>query len=496
MHEGALVLTIAGLMAAPLRWPLVERVHPSTPGVISRVVLVEDLGNADTLEGGTLTVLNRGAADAAGGYQFDVFIRHAVQRGVCAVLVRSSTRRSITAEAIAGRGNVAVLEMDDEADAGDVVEELATLVAGDARAALRTLAAIVSTPGLDDDEPKAIVDRIARGCGATLVLDLAESDDGAAVLVDGSIRGVVRSLDAGDVGTVAAALAADAVARTMTRREHLLLTPVRSTSAALSQLLLCSQANVPAVAARAAEVGLAVNGWHCAARLVVDDPVHRGGDTADLPRLEQEVLGLVAEHTGSHRSGWSVARPDDTVVLVHTTRNDPLREGPRVVRDWIEALAATLRETHPGFRIRVGIASAHEGASGLRASAEESRTALAAARLDDADVSIVAFDALGGRRMLAEWLSTDAAREAVRDLLAPLDALGPAKSVTAVATLHAYLDERGSLQRAAARLHVHRNAVVYRMEGITNALDLDLSDPDNRFALQMACRARLMSTGT
>lgn len=96
--------------------------------------------------------------------------------------------------------------------------------------------------------------------------------------------------------------------------------------------------------------------------------------------------------------------------------------------------------------------------------------------------------------MLAEWLTTDAARDAVRHLLAPLDALGTAKSATAVATLHAYLDEQGSLVRAAKRLHIHRNAVVYRLERIT-ALGLDLTDADNRFALQMACRARLLSSG-
>ncbi len=54
----------------------------------------------------------------------------------------------------------------------------------------------------------------------------------------------------------------------------------------------------------------------------------------------------------------------------------------------------------------------------------------------------------------------------VGDLLAPLDALGPDKSATYVETLHTYLDERGSLQRAAARLHLHRNAVVYRMAQI------------------------------
>jgi sugar diacid utilization regulator len=489
------VLTLEGLLSAPLDWTLGDRVLPNTPAVLGRVLLIEDLGRVNALETGTLAVLSRGAADAAGGYQFDVFMRHAVQRDVSAVLVRTSTRRSMTAEAIAARGGVAILEIGDEPDAGDVVEQLATLVAGDARAALRTLSAIASSTDLDEDEPDAIITRIARACGVALELHLDETVPGIPVEVEGSVRGVVRSRDTGDLGTVAAALAAGAVARSMARREHLLLTPVRSSSAALSQLLLCSQANLPAVAARASEVGLSESGWHCAVRLVVDDPAHRGGGTAELPQLEQEVLGLVAEHTGTHRSSWSVARPDDTVVLVRTTRTDPAREGPRVVREWIEELTSTLRETHPGLRVHVGIGTAHEGPSGLRASAEESRTALAAARLDEADTSIVTFDALGGRRMLAEWVSTDAAREAVRDLLAPLDALGPAKSATAVATLHAYLDERGSLQRAAARLHVHRNAVVYRMDGITNALGLDLSEPDIRFALQMACRARLMSTG-
>lgn len=490
------MITLDGLLSAPLSWPLRKRVYPETPGVLARVLLIEDLGQVDALDASTLAVLNRGAIEAASGYQFDVFIRHAVQRKVSAILVRSSTRRSVTAEAMAARGNVAILEMDDGPEPGSVVEEFASLVAGDARAALRTLGVIAASIDLDEDEPQTIIARIARACAVALELSLDESGDGTPVVVDGSVRGVVRSQDAGDVGTVAAALGAAAVARSMARRERLLLTPVRSTSAALSQLLLCSQANLPAVAARATEVGLTVIGWHCAARLAVDDPAHRGGGTADLPRLEQEVLGLVAEHAGTQRSSWSVARPDDTVVLVHSTRSDPAREGPRVVREWIETLTSTLRETHPGLRVHIGVGTAHEGASGLRASAEESRTALAAARLDEADTSIVTFDALGGRRMLAEWVSTDAAREAVRDLLAPLDALGPAKSATAVATLHAYLDERGSLQRAAARLHVHRNAVVYRMEGITRALGQDLSDSDSRFALQMACRARLMSTGS
>ena len=82
----------------------------------------------------------------------------------------------------------------------------------------------------------------------------------------------------------------------------------------------------------------------------------------------------------------------------------------------------------------------------------------------------------------------------MRELLAPVDALGPTKAATAVATLHAYLDEHGSLQRAATRLHLHRNAVVYRLDRI-KAAGIDLADADTRFALQLACRARLLSGG-
>jgi len=46
--------------------------------------------------------------------------------------------------------------------------------------------------------------------------------------------------------------------------------------------------------------------------------------------------------------------------------------------------------------------------------------------------------------------------------------------------------------RAGARLHLHRNAVAYRMRRIAALLDADLADPDDRFALELACRARLI----
>lgn len=94
--------------------------------------------------------------------------------------------------------------------------------------------------------------------------------------------------------------------------------------------------------------------------------------------------------------------------------------------------------------------------------------------------------------MLLEWYASDSARTSVREQLAPLERLGAARAETAIRTLAAYLDEQGSVVRTAQKLHLHRNAVTYRLRRITDLLQADLTDADQRLALQLACRARLL----
>jgi DNA-binding PucR family transcriptional regulator len=95
--------------------------------------------------------------------------------------------------------------------------------------------------------------------------------------------------------------------------------------------------------------------------------------------------------------------------------------------------------------------------------------------------------------MLIDWLGSPAAQHSTQRLLAPFDELDPERALAAVRTLSAYLDERGSLSRSAERLHLHRNAVAYRMRQIRERLaGIDLDDPDRRLELQLACRAWLL----
>jgi DNA-binding PucR family transcriptional regulator len=106
----------------------------------------------------------------------------------------------------------------------------------------------------------------------------------------------------------------------------------------------------------------------------------------------------------------------------------------------------------------------------------------------------VHIDAVGLPPMLVDWLGSRAAQLSTQRLLAPFDALDPERAQAAVRTLSAYLDERGSLARAAERLHLHRNAVAYRMRQIRERLaGVDLDDPDRRLELQLACRAWLLT---
>jgi DNA-binding PucR family transcriptional regulator len=130
------------------------------------------------------------------------------------------------------------------------------------------------------------------------------------------------------------------------------------------------------------------------------------------------------------------------------------------------------------------------GSTGLRATGAEARAAVAAARAGRRRNAAVPYDEVGLQRTIIEWYASDAAREAVDSLLSPLDTQKPAKREASIRTLQSYLDHEGSLVRAAEDLHMHRNAVAYRIDRIFEALGVDRADPDTRLLLQLACRAR------
>ncbi|OPG02092.1 hypothetical protein B1L11_43245 [Microbispora sp. GKU 823] len=242
-----------------------------------------------------------------------------------------------------------------------------------------------------------------------------------------------------------------------------------------------------------------MDGWHvavscatpAAARPRAADPVLREarGTAAALPgALRLTDTGLT--DTGLTDTGGGTAElsapplvtrwQDGVLVLLTADERMTLGAGlpysPRAQRmsaQWTSVMG-------------VGVGTCQAGPDGLRRTASQARAAAARATAGE----VVRFDRLGVHALLAELSGSESALVAARDMLAPLERLG-ALSAHAVPTLKAYLDSWGSRTRAAELLSLHPNAVAHRIRRIAEALDADLSDPQTRFALQLACHVVL-----
>jgi DNA-binding PucR family transcriptional regulator len=237
--------------------------------------------------------------------------------------------------------------------------------------------------------------------------------------------------------------------------------------------------------------GLTVDGWHTAILLDVENlPALAAEDELASLRVADRVATLGLEAARAAGGVWHRARIGSGLLLIRMERHDP---GSATGRDAGHAARQIIRRILsrvPEILLVCGVGSTHVGATGLRTTLAEARAALVAGHAGRRLNAATSFDEVGLKRTLIEWFASDTTREAVDSLLRPLDDLGPQKRDTALQTLRSYLDNQGPTSRAAVELHLHRNAIAYRVRRIFDLLDVDPQDPDTVLMLQLACRAR------
>ena len=505
--------------------PLAELRRVSLSGgdrEVSLVRLAENFTDLDHAPPASLVVLSRSASTQVGDYRLDMALRWAAIHRVAAVAAFAieQWQPTITARDIARRADIALVSIPSGAELAELIPAIIREIGGGAERALgraqQGLDAVLraEAAGADLD---GLRDAVSHALGTPIefrpAVDAAAGGDLDALAVDGDGNGPAATVVSAPVvvgekpighfvapdarGDFAVAVrlvlhtAALAAARLLdlARRAHEV--PVRSRSELLAELLMSDVINEDLLE-RARELAIPVAGWHVAVRIEADDLAESERD--EVKRFELlESAGQAALQAATPTGGtWYLSRVARAIVLVRMTTSNPgPQAGARAARSAELALQA-IRARLPGLRFRAGVGAAHEGPMGLRASAAEARGALLAARAAVKPAGVAAHDAVGVRRMLMEWYASDTARASVRDQLAPLERLGAARADTAIRTLAAYLDEQGSIIKTAQKLHLHRNAVANRLRGITELLEMDLNDPDQRLALQLACRARLL----
>ncbi|GAB3261436.1 PucR family transcriptional regulator [Arthrobacter pigmenti] len=163
-------------------------------------------------------------------------------------------------------------------------------------------------------------------------------------------------------------------------------------------------------------------------------------------------------------------------------------QGPPVPQD-LEAQVTRLRRMHHNLRIALnvatGIGTLDSGRAGLYTSINGANDAARIAMNRSAAGWFVRIDALGLEQLLLSWTENDRFVPAAKSLLAPLQRDG-AKLLT---TISSYLDHESSISATAEAMDLHRNTVAARIHRVQDLLGLDLTDPETRLAVHLACRA-------
>jgi sugar diacid utilization regulator len=477
------------------RLQVVAGAPAATP--VRAIALLEGLHAIEHAPQGAFAVLTRAGSADLWGYQLDTAVRLAAERGLAALALTfpGEARLPATATSIAERSRLAIVRVPADADLGELCGQLTRELddsAGRLWGGLRNL--LGRLDGDRTGEPAYLAGLLGEALGLPVeASDQAPDGDllQADVIADGALEGVLSAPRTGEPADTAAQLALTLGAalggRALELQRRRQEAPIRSSSLILSELVLGAPQHADSLADRARDLGLPVDGWHVVLRLEsLNAEELAGGDELAQIQMSDEMTRLALQWVRSHTGTWYAARVGTALLLIRMTHGRPGEGTVAEAAAGARRVLERLRSRFPGLELRCGVGQAHPGVQGLRASTAEARAALARTPVNGVGV----FDAAGMHRMLAEWYASDTVRDLVRELLAPLDALGPARAATAVATLRTYLDTGGSLAATGKALHLHRNAVAYRMRRILDALDTDLKDPDRRLALHLACRAR------
>jgi DNA-binding PucR family transcriptional regulator len=157
-----------------------------------------------------------------------------------------------------------------------------------------------------------------------------------------------------------------------------------------------------------------------------------------------------------------------------------------------ERLAASLQQLAssraPGVSISVAIGDSCRQPHDYPASFRLALDALDLMRKLGRRGEIVGSRQLGSYRLIMKSSSRDELEGFAARTLGPIVEHDRRTSGELVATLRAYVEEGFVQRRAAERLVVHVNTVVYRLRRISELLGVDLADPAVTFDLSLALR--------
>lgn len=222
------------------------------------------------------------------------------------------------------------------------------------------------------------------------------------------------------------------------------------------------------------QMGLDLNQAHTALRFAWD-----GAAPPSRRRLETLVHGEVA------RLGVHVILSPMGSELVCFCQDSPESKRPEQVLALGRAVLTQGAMEHPQVPCRCGVGARALSLDGWRTSFREAGQALELARRLGKQTPLY-YPELSVYRLLFQLEYSPEIITFQEEMLGALlehDGVGEL-----IHTLEAYFEHNGNLSQAAEALFIHRNTLIYRMERIESITNLDLDNPEERLATQLALR--------
>lgn len=142
------------------------------------------------------------------------------------------------------------------------------------------------------------------------------------------------------------------------------------------------------------------------------------------------------------------------------------------------------------FTISLGVGRYYPGIGGLRKSYSEALKALSSGKSLIGQSKVSHFDDLGIYRLLLQVTNLDEVESFYRETILPLDLHDKHSNSNLVKTLSMYFECNCNLKQVSKKLFTHYNTVIYRMEQISQIIDLDMNLSENRLNLAIGLKIR------
>lgn len=481
------------LVADADRLGLRRHAGPVDDRIVDRVDLAA-VDRIDALAAGTLAIIT--ADEQPPPFRIDVAIRQASARGLAGLVFTSPLTLAETARVLAERGAVPVFSAVDIGGA-ELAKTIDRAISGGASEAMMRGAQAIALATEAAASAESTAESILTVASDALGIPLAVEPDPAvtwsdtdAVFIGEVLIGRLVAARTDGATEVSLPVIASLLSRVAQRQSRDRYAPTQSRADLLVELVLADATRAEGFVGQAARLGLPLPQSHVVAWL---SPTRASDPDARAPRSVQPALELFSLQLVEARDElWHAAFLQDDLMLVCTEEHGA-GDHQRRVREVAERIQQRARELAGGdWAYTLGLGTPQVGALGLRQSAAEARiaaeSAIAAGRLGGVELT----DVTGLRRVLLDVYASPISRELLHDILRPLDELGAERALQSVRTLLVYLAHEGSLVNAGRELNLHPNGVGYRMRRIRELLGIDLADPDARFAVELACRVRLL----